>query len=578
MINSAANKILEMVIFRNCFVTSYLLISIFSFFSFILCALPFETNKFRGTNLEIAVQSDDYKWWLLITFIVSVPSIIIRFLDLFRPWPTLDEERLAHRHVLISRSLEILVIAVPNFFLYLIISSNSNADFAIVANLQNALIHSQTVAVSGSIFCSTFGHKYKNMEEIQLDISIEKSTVAALIFLVVYKIFTFLGAFNLGNNATVACRIMAAIFVLIAALIAFITVLKFTHYLCQQLIGFTFSDSNQMHDFCRMVGVVGFCSYNFVFYALNGQLTSSEAPYNQNSSCLVNFLIGNVLLIVYLTVIDQHCALFDVTLKREQLQMRLNLVRYISHELRSPLNSSFLGLQMLRGNVDIIFDIIKTIRDHVIKNKSSDPGRIILKNIARIADEKEGLNETIELVKESSNIALETLNDMLTFDKIDEKKLKLEVEDTDVWKFVSDTVRPFRINAMKEQLSLTTECTDLESNWLQRFVIKADKFKLNQVLRNFISNALKFSPKKTGTVHVLVERVAVPSRVVNPFGSETCSHLINDIVRVSVTDNGFGISLENQKALFGQYVQFNASAHQKGGGSGLGLWISKRKR
>lgn len=38
---------------------------------------------------------------------------------------------------------------------------------------------------------------------------------------------------------------------------------------------------------------------------------------------------------------------------------------------------------------------------------------------------------------------------------------------------------------------------------------------------------------------------------------------------------GAGISKENQRKLFGQYVQFDAGALQKGGGSGLGLWISK---
>ena len=569
-----------MTLFQNCFASSLICILAFSFFAFIVCAFPSQTDLYRGSTLEIAVQSDAYKWWLLISVIVSVPSIILRILDLFRPSPTDQNEKLVHNRALLSRSLEILVIAVPNCALYFTVASNdANIDFALVANIQNALFYSQSTAIVGTIFCSTFGHKYNNFtEDVQLDISVEKSTVCFLALLATSRFFLLLSSLTNNAHAAFGYSIVSNVFLVTAlSTIAFVA-FKFTTFLIRQLKGLSFTDYNQMLDFFRMIGVTLYAGYVFLFYVLTNQITSGDATLQQHSDSLVEFLIGKILLVIYLTVIDQHCALFEAALKREQLQTRLNLVRYISHELRSPLNSSFLGLQMLRGNVDTIFDIIKTTRDYIIKNKNSDPGKIILKNIARIADEKDGLNETIELVKESSNIALETLNDMLTFDKIDEKKLKLEVEDTDVWRFVSDTVRPFRINAMKDQLSLTTECTDLESNWLQRFVIKADRFKLNQVLRNFISNALKFSPKKTGTVHVLVERVAVPSRVVNPFGTETCSHLINDIVRVSVTDNGFGISLENQKALFGQYVQFNASAHQKGGGSGLGLWISKRKR
>ena len=46
-------------------------------------------------------------------------------------------------------------------------------------------------------------------------------------------------------------------------------------------------------------------------------------------------------------------------------------------------------------------------------------------------------------------------------------------------------------------------------------------------------------------------------------------------LRVEVVDSGAGMSKENQKKLFGQYVQFNANSLQKGGGSGLGLWIAK---
>ena len=49
------------------------------------------------------------------------------------------------------------------------------------------------------------------------------------------------------------------------------------------------------------------------------------------------------------------------------------------------------------------------------------------------------------------------------------------------------------------------------------------------------------------------------------------------LFRITVTDSGAGISAENQTKMFGQYVQFNAAALQKGKGSGLGLWISKRK-
>ena len=77
-----------------------------------------------------------------------------------------------------------------------------------------------------------------------------------------------------------------------------------------------------------------------------------------------------------------------------------------------------------------------------------------------------------------------------------------------------------------------------------------------QVLRNILSNALKFTPKG-GSIVIKIE----------------CTE--GNLV-VSVSDSGFGISPDNQGRLFNEVIQFHAKAHQAGGGSGLGLWISKK--
>jgi len=188
----------------------------------------------------------------------------------------------------------------------------------------------------------------------------------------------------------------------------------------------------------------------------------------------------------------------------------------------------------------------------------------------------ESILDTNNLIQESSTVALETLNDMLTFDKMDEKKLVIEFEDLDVWSFVTDNIRPFSLNAIRNNVTLSVDCVDKESKWMDKYHIKADKFKLNQVLRNFMLNALKFADSvHGGEVKVVVERKAISDKMVQT--SVVSGEAARDCVRVSVMDNGCGISLENQKQLFGQYVQFNASALQKGGGSGLGLWISKSR-
>ena len=105
--------------------------------------------------------------------------------------------------------------------------------------------------------------------------------------------------------------------------------------------------------------------------------------------------------------------------------------------------------------------------------------------------------------------------------------------------------------------------------------ILADQYKLRQVVRNLVSNALKFT-SKPGTVKVVVDVISADS--------DEVARLLADIkgmakscfyLRISVTDSGCGISKENQAQLFGGIIQFNPGQLQQGKGTGLGLFISK---
>jgi signal transduction histidine kinase len=189
----------------------------------------------------------------------------------------------------------------------------------------------------------------------------------------------------------------------------------------------------------------------------------------------------------------------------------------------------------------------------------------------------ENVLETTTLINESCNVALETLNDMLTFDKIDENKLVVELEDLNPWKFIQETAKPFKINATQVNVQLYIQCAEFDTKWFDSFHIKADKFKLSQVLRNLVSNALKFTPSG-GEVKILIEKKRVADSSLSQQRMSTVLSTAQDVdcsVRFSVVDNGCGISKENQARMFGKYVQFNAGALQQGKGSGLGLWISK---
>ncbi|MGE3775170.1 MAG: ATP-binding protein, partial [Gammaproteobacteria bacterium] len=83
-----------------------------------------------------------------------------------------------------------------------------------------------------------------------------------------------------------------------------------------------------------------------------------------------------------------------------------------------------------------------------------------------------------------------------------------------------------------------------------------DHKKLSQILRNYISNAIKFTP--SGYVRVSARRVD------------------DDLVRFTVADSGIGIAPEHQRELFNDFVQIDSRLQKRLRGTGLGLSLSKR--
>ncbi|CEL98454.1 unnamed protein product [Vitrella brassicaformis CCMP3155] len=94
----------------------------------------------------------------------------------------------------------------------------------------------------------------------------------------------------------------------------------------------------------------------------------------------------------------------------------------------------------------------------------------------------------------------------------------------------------------------------------------ADHNRLAQVLSNFLSNAKKFSPKGS--------TVSLKVALLRPVSSKSRS-VEGNLVRISVEDQGVGITKEDQAKLFKPYSQIRSGELQKGGGTGLGLSLSK---
>ena len=167
------------------------------------------------------------------------------------------------------------------------------------------------------------------------------------------------------------------------------------------------------------------------------------------------------------------------------------------------------------------------------------------------------IREVGTLIRTSGEILRRVLDDILDFSKLEVDKLELENEVFSLRESVDWSVNLFRNAAAEKNLDVRVRLEDDVPPF-----VRGDAARLQQVLTNLVSNAVKFTA--TGSIEV-VASLAVP-----PNSDSVCS------VRISVADTGIGIPEERADRLFQPFSQVDASTSRRFGGTGLGLAICKR--
>ncbi len=204
-------------------------------------------------------------------------------------------------------------------------------------------------------------------------------------------------------------------------------------------------------------------------------------------------------------------------------QAKSEFLAKMSHEIRTPLNGVI-------GFTDLLM------------NLTLDPLQ----------------KQYVESANISAHSLLGIINNVLDLSKIEAGKLELEEIETDVVELLEETISIIKYSAEMKNLSLNL---NIPSN-LPRF-ITIDPVRLKQILLNLLHNAIKFTEK--GEVELTIQFAEIDSaQLDSDMGSFT----------FTVRDTGIGISQENQRKLFQEFIQADPSITRKFGGTGLGLVIS----
>ncbi len=202
----------------------------------------------------------------------------------------------------------------------------------------------------------------------------------------------------------------------------------------------------------------------------------------------------------------------------------------MSHELRTPLNSLLILSRDLADN--------KT---------------------ANLNDEQ---IESAEIIYKSGNDLLSLINEILDLSKIESGKMALNLEAVPLEEIKDSITRQFGPVVHQKQLKLDV---DIDSNLPE--TIGTDKLRLEQILKNLISNAVKFTEEGGVRIHF---HWPAPGVDLSRSGLD-----VESTIAISVIDSGIGIPKDKQIAIWEAFQQADGGTSRKYGGTGLGLSISR---
>lgn len=261
-----------------------------------------------------------------------------------------------------------------------------------------------------------------------------------------------------------------------------------------------------------------------------------EAPFSAEDAKCFQTIAQQVILPLKSATLYQEIK--ETNLKLEKLErLKSEFISIVSHELRTPLTS-------IKNSLDILL--------------SGKCGEI-----------NDAGNKFLDMAKRNVQRLSGIINDLLDLSKIEAGKMDFHFTKMNIHQVIDYVKNNLSLSAKGKGLVLSAE----EAENLPD--VNGDSQRLEQVLTNLVSNAIKFTPEgKHITIKSELKNAAEIS--VHPYFQDEISKLKGNYIVVSVIDEGIGIAEKDLLHAFDKFAQIENSLSRKVGGSGLGLPIAKQ--
>ncbi|MBN1572816.1 MAG: HAMP domain-containing protein [Deltaproteobacteria bacterium] len=202
----------------------------------------------------------------------------------------------------------------------------------------------------------------------------------------------------------------------------------------------------------------------------------------------------------------------DITEMKKLENMKKDFIANVSHELRTPLTS-------IKGSLEML--------------EESPP---------------EKKDQYLDIMKRNTERLINIIQDIAILSELEKKELPLELEEVNVKQIVEDVIKIFEREIAEKGLNLNFMADD------KQYIISADPFKLEQMIINLISNAIKYTDRG----EILISLRTQDTKLI-----------------LTIKDTGIGIPKKDLPNIYERFYRVDKSRSRKLGGTGLGLSIVK---